>query len=819
MTRRRPRRPNAADALATAARRKGPAREAWLRALGAEDPTLEAQVRRLLPYADDRAERGTPSIFAGQAVRPPAAEIGRVIGRRWRLVGLLGVGSAGAVYETEDAETGRRAALKLVHGLSGARRLAMRREASYLRWLRLPGVAQLIDDGSDGSAVFCVTEIVRGVAFPGAGHRETWAKLEPVALRLLGTVGAMHAAGVIHRDLKPANVLVDSAGVPTVLDLGISADAAPGARRAPHDESGTPAYSAPEQLRGEHVDARADLYAVGVMLFEALAGRRPGPRFRTQCRVLAAPPRVRELIASMLAPDRSRRPRDAWDALDFLHPPPPVRRGPRWTETALRERFHGPDRILHLREDAAAEVFRRTGGRRAAVERELRSFVRSGFAIDDGGLLRVTRDSLERLRTLAAADPRAGAADPIDLDLAHALRSRKPAEVVRAAIRAARRRVRDGRMRAALAAAFEGAVAARTVGQPRQEERVLALACHAALRTNSPAEFDRALLALQRASADSANVRDLETTMRAAIDGALQRESDRLAAVIAVCRTNRSEDVLRVAWPVRNLLSQARGLDDERRSVRAIRRWLQRGGTAGARSILATVTAFIRYREARYADGLRLHLEAARYASDRGGRTQSLLHAATAAIEGGLPSARTLTRRAARCAATLREPTLEYSAEFLQRCAALRAATADGPDVELVDIVSTFELGSVVAVAAVTEAAIAWRTGHVDAARSLALRAAERWGAGRFAIFARALAGAAGESIPRPEIRRIATLAPGLPPLVAAQTLALLAVANPRMRPLLRRAFLGLRLPADASDSARIREVLTLDEVHAALEF
>lgn len=188
---------------------------------------------------------------------------------RFVLGALLGRGAHGAVYEAADG--GQRVAVKLFgEGTDPSR---IRREIAALRLLRVRGVAQFIEEGLAGGLVYVAMELVRGRDFPGAAAPRPWDELAHTVIALFETLAEVHSAGIVHRDLKPANVLVDGAGRPTVVDFGVSWGAnIAHARTREGQLLGTPAYLSPEQIRGEQAGIPTDLYAAGVMLYEALSG-------------------------------------------------------------------------------------------------------------------------------------------------------------------------------------------------------------------------------------------------------------------------------------------------------------------------------------------------------------------------------------------------------------------------------------------------------------------------------------------------------------------------------------------------------------------
>lgn len=194
----------------------------------------------------------------------------------------------GAVYESEHVTTGRIVAVKLVSGANATQAVEDRleREASAIRAIRHRGVVELIDAGTClEHGTFMVLEMLLGRTLDGiiaARRRLPLDEVIRVALQVCDALAYVHARGVIHRDLKPSNVFVAREGnreVIKLFDFGIAAleKNDPNARKltGSADLIGTPEYMAPEQLFGEATDHRADLYAVGVTLFECITGDVP----------------------------------------------------------------------------------------------------------------------------------------------------------------------------------------------------------------------------------------------------------------------------------------------------------------------------------------------------------------------------------------------------------------------------------------------------------------------------------------------------------------------------------------------------------------
>jgi serine/threonine protein kinase len=251
---------------------------------------------------------------------------GEVLGGRYRILRKIGSGGMGIVYEAEQLGLGRRVAVKVLHpSLAHDRESVgrMAREARAAAALGHPHIVEVTDfQTPEGGTPFLVMALLKGESLRALLDRER--RLEPqriarIALQLLAALDAAHAAGLIHRDVKPENVFLEKTSAAPdfvrLLDFGIAKPLArASATTEPLSRSGvvlgTPEYMAPEQARGEDVDARADLYSVGVVMYEALAG--PGTHDEA---MTANAPRA----SAARLPLRSRRP-DVDPALaDMVH--------------------------------------------------------------------------------------------------------------------------------------------------------------------------------------------------------------------------------------------------------------------------------------------------------------------------------------------------------------------------------------------------------------------------------------------------------------------------------------------------------------------
>lgn len=213
---------------------------------------------------------------------------GSLIANRYVVDRLIACGGMGAVFEAHHRSSGRRYALKwilpkIAHEPDVRGRFAREAEAG-LR-IRHENVARVFAVGDDRGAPFLVMELLQGRSLQRLiAHGPLTLEQALLAfLPLLSGVGAIHACGIVHRDLKPDNVMLVRAQsgleIPKVLDFGLckeidaNEDVAGITRR--DIVLGTPAFTAPEQLLGDAVDARADIYSLGVLLYTMLAGRRP----------------------------------------------------------------------------------------------------------------------------------------------------------------------------------------------------------------------------------------------------------------------------------------------------------------------------------------------------------------------------------------------------------------------------------------------------------------------------------------------------------------------------------------------------------------
>ncbi|HEY0138891.1 MAG TPA: protein kinase, partial [Nannocystis sp.] len=255
----------------------GLAAERTLAALPGHEPTLIGP-----SAAGDARPSETP--------RDHPARIGRYL-----VIGPLGEGGMGLVFAAYDPQLDRKVAIKLVRpayteSSGGEAQARLVREAQALARLRHPNIVTVYEVGAFGEEVYVAMEFVDGVTLRTwqFEHARSWREILRVYQAAARGLAAAHRGGLVHRDFKPDNVLVTKDGEPRVLDFGLAfSDGSKPATGAPHSAPldahltltgallGTPAYMSPEQFEGRAVDARTDVFAFAVALYEALYGARP----------------------------------------------------------------------------------------------------------------------------------------------------------------------------------------------------------------------------------------------------------------------------------------------------------------------------------------------------------------------------------------------------------------------------------------------------------------------------------------------------------------------------------------------------------------
>ncbi len=263
--------------------------------------------------------------------QPPSLDEVQAILPAYEFIGLIGCGGMGAVYHARQRSLRRSVAVKilpaaLMNRLEANFAERFRREALTMGRLNHPGIVTAIESGEAGGFLYLVMEHVDG---PDVSRmlRQS-GRLAPevavsIACQLAEALAYAHASGVIHRDIKPGNILLTRDGKVKVTDFGLAyqADDSQPELTSSNVAVGTADYLAPEALRhGVRVDARADLYSLGVTLFQMLSGTVPRGRWKMPSQTVGTDPRLDDILRRALATDPDQRYPDSTTILKELEP-------------------------------------------------------------------------------------------------------------------------------------------------------------------------------------------------------------------------------------------------------------------------------------------------------------------------------------------------------------------------------------------------------------------------------------------------------------------------------------------------------------------
>ena len=289
-----------------------------------------------------RAER--PTVPTQPEDERPDSLVGTVLQNRYRVLERVGSGGMGDVYRAVQVPFERETAIKVLAAAHSSNKELVHRfaaEALIIAKLRHPNTLKPYDFGrTEDGRLYIVTEFVRGQVLSEILENGTLDSLRTVRLliQLCGPLEEAHARGVVHRDLKPANIFVDrieTQEIVKVLDFGVAKVVAGVSHTLSGSVCGTPAYMSPEQAAGEKLDTRSDLYSLGVIAYECLAGRppfegetaislmvkhanEPPPRFSELDPPVRVHPGLDSLVFSLLEKDRRLRPATALDVRRHL---------------------------------------------------------------------------------------------------------------------------------------------------------------------------------------------------------------------------------------------------------------------------------------------------------------------------------------------------------------------------------------------------------------------------------------------------------------------------------------------------------------------
>jgi serine/threonine-protein kinase len=255
-------------------------------------------------------------------------ESGQLFADRYRVEGSLGRGGMGAVYRVRDEQLDEVVALKLiaVPGVKPQDLERFKREVKLARRITHPNVARTYDIGEHQGIPFLTMEFVNGHSLDSLIH----GPMDPtqavgIALAVARGLEAAHAAAVVHRDLKPANVLVEQSGRVVLTDFGVARSVLEQGGAQLSGVIGTPAYMSPEQVLGEAIEHRSDIYSFGLLLYEMLTGKLPFDSDNAMAAALArcrhepedprrhalVPDALAELVLACLSTDVDGRPASA----------------------------------------------------------------------------------------------------------------------------------------------------------------------------------------------------------------------------------------------------------------------------------------------------------------------------------------------------------------------------------------------------------------------------------------------------------------------------------------------------------------------------
>lgn len=274
-------------------------RRAWVSEVCAGDRMLNIQVDSLLLSLEENGDGLETQIASYMTVAAaPPERIGP-----YRIVSQIGQGGMGAVYlaERADEQYRREVAIKIIHSFAALHSKLLRRfrvERQILAGLQHPNIAQMLDGGvSQDGIPYLVMEYVKGVKIDEYCNRRMLSLTQRIELfrGVCAAVQHAHRNLVVHRDIKPSNILVTEDGTPKLLDFGIAKLLQPEnlpegmsatALTMPADRPRTPEYASPEQVNGGAITTATDVYGLGIVLYELLAGSHPFADFLSDIRAL-----------------------------------------------------------------------------------------------------------------------------------------------------------------------------------------------------------------------------------------------------------------------------------------------------------------------------------------------------------------------------------------------------------------------------------------------------------------------------------------------------------------------------------------------------
>ena len=262
---------------------------------------------------------------------------------RYKIQGVLGKGAMGLVYDGLDPNLDRRVAIKTILtrklDAEAARMITVRfeREVRAVARLNHRHIVQVYDFGAEGDLAYIVMEFIEGKELKDAFDANQRFDLKTafrIMIELLDALEFAHEAGIVHRDIKPGNVMVDASGHAKLCDFGVARVTEPGDQAEATRAGalvGTPSYMSPEQIQGQKVDRRTDIFSAGIIFYQFLTGKKPfeGSQFALQQKIVMedpvwpsaivqVPPEFDRVLARALAKDVEQRYQSARNFADAL---------------------------------------------------------------------------------------------------------------------------------------------------------------------------------------------------------------------------------------------------------------------------------------------------------------------------------------------------------------------------------------------------------------------------------------------------------------------------------------------------------------------
>lgn len=311
--------------------------------INVSETQIAVGVQRLLDRStvilrNERFEIGDTRFLALPDVRRPLPGLANELKQRigaYELIEKIGSGGMGEVFRAVNVHDGSFAAIKLLPELETSKEEARRRlerEGAVVSSLAHPNVVRLLARGEHDGRIYLAMELLEGDTLAEAIRRPGWSRLAAyqVAVEVASALAALHQAGVVHRDVKSSNVMLTRSGRAVLLDFGIARSAGTTSITTHQRVLGSLPYISPEQLRGESVDSRADVWSFGIVMTEIFTGRRPWKSHdstnlaleilstRPEVPDAPVPPQLTSLINRMIDPNPAWRVRDGNDVLREL---------------------------------------------------------------------------------------------------------------------------------------------------------------------------------------------------------------------------------------------------------------------------------------------------------------------------------------------------------------------------------------------------------------------------------------------------------------------------------------------------------------------